>query len=91
MPIYEYTCRSCQACFERFKRPTRDADTEPVTCPECQSTDVERLISMFAINSTETQQAHLRQARKIGMKEHREKQHAEAETMRRMHEDHHDH
>ena len=88
MPIYEYACRSCHACFERFIRPTRDADIEPVTCPECHGTDVERLISMFAINSTETQQAHLRQARKVGEKEYREKKHAEAETMRRMHEEH---
>ena len=43
---------------------------------------------MFAVNSEGTQQAHLKQARKVGMKEHSEKKHAEAEMIRHIHEDH---
>jgi putative FmdB family regulatory protein len=88
MPIYEYVCRSCRTQFERLIRPTGTAEPEVVTCPSCSGSDLERLLSMFAVNSEGTQQAHLRQARKVGMKEHREKQHAEAETIRHIHEEH---
>jgi len=87
MPIYEYRCRACQHLFETLVRPSNTAPAEAPSCPYCQSQDLERLLSMFAVNSEGTQQTHLRQARKVGMKEHREKQHAEAEMARHIHED----
>ena len=88
MPIYEYSCRACHQHFERFVRPSSSGPEEVLRCPACQSTDLERLLSMFAVNSEGTQQAHLQHARKLGMKEHREKKHAEAEVIRHIHEDH---
>ncbi|HID85947.1 MAG TPA: zinc ribbon domain-containing protein [Anaerolineae bacterium] len=45
MPIYEYRCQSCQTRFE-LRRSFSQAD-DPVTCPQCQSGEVQRLISSF--------------------------------------------
>jgi putative FmdB family regulatory protein len=46
MPIYEY---HCQKCGERFSRLQRvGADSRGVTCPACDSAEVERLLSTFA-------------------------------------------
>ncbi|KIX11424.1 FmdB family zinc ribbon protein [Dethiosulfatarculus sandiegensis] len=44
MPIYEYHCSDCGKDFEIlvFK------SDEKVTCPECKSEKVERLLSGFA-------------------------------------------
>jgi putative FmdB family regulatory protein len=90
MPIYEYECRVCRARFEHFIRPSNPPDPALPSCPSCQSTDLERLLSMFAVNSNDTQQLHLNQARRAGMKEARDKRHAEVETLRRI-EAEHDH
>jgi putative FmdB family regulatory protein len=90
MPIYEYECRACRTRFEHFVRPSNPPDPETPSCPSCQSHDLERLLSMFAVNSAETQQTHLKQARKVGMKVQRDKQHAEVETLQRI-EAEHDH
>lgn len=58
VPLYEYVCRGCQHGFELLVRP----DTEPA-CPACQSTDLERALSMFAVNTPGASQARLKQAR----------------------------
>ena len=42
MPIYEYACKVCHKHFELM---LKISDQSPQTCPECQSTDVERLVS----------------------------------------------
>lgn len=42
MPIYEYECRVCSGEFERLVR-CRDIE---VTCPHCQSPQVNRLVSL---------------------------------------------
>ncbi|PYQ23464.1 MAG: hypothetical protein DMF81_08705 [Acidobacteria bacterium] len=44
MPVYEYVCQSCRASFEAYVR----AWGEPVSCPRCQGTEVERQVSRFA-------------------------------------------
>ena len=44
MPIYEYRCESCD---ERFEELVRRPD-DPVACPECDGTEVRRLLSAFA-------------------------------------------
>ena len=48
MPILEYACKACGRRFEFLKLPTTTA--APV-CPDCQSGDLERLLSAFAVNS----------------------------------------
>jgi putative FmdB family regulatory protein len=49
MPIYEYSCRSCKNQFELLIRGPRT----PV-CPECNTEDVERLLSMPRVSSEST-------------------------------------
>jgi putative FmdB family regulatory protein len=42
MPIYEYQCEACDACFERLVFGNEE---EHVACPECRTKKVKRLIS----------------------------------------------
>ncbi len=44
MPIYEYACRSCESEFELLIR----SSTEPA-CPSCESEDLKKLLSTFAV------------------------------------------
>ena len=46
MPLYEYRCRECGKRFEMLRR-MQDADRE-TECPDCQSEEIERLLSTFA-------------------------------------------
>ena len=43
MPLYEYTCRSCEHTFE-----TLVYNGEQVECPECHGNRLERLLSLPA-------------------------------------------
>lgn len=43
MPLYEYRCRKCDHAFEALVH-----NGESVQCPDCQSTRLERLLSMPA-------------------------------------------
>jgi putative FmdB family regulatory protein len=43
MPLYEYSCRQCEHTFEALV-----FDGEKVECPACQSTRLERLLSVPA-------------------------------------------
>jgi putative FmdB family regulatory protein len=43
MPLYEYTCQKCEHQFEALV-----FDGEQVECPECNSTRLERLMSVPA-------------------------------------------
>ena len=45
MPIYEYACPGCGKRFEKLVRRFGDA----VACPTCQSPDVEKQLSVFAV------------------------------------------
>ena len=47
MPLYEYRCQSCGMAFEKYVRAWGDE----VTCPTCQSSTVEKLVSSFAFAS----------------------------------------
>jgi len=49
MPIYEYECR---ACGHRFEQLILHSCTPE--CPACQGQDLERLISLFAVDSETT-------------------------------------
>jgi putative FmdB family regulatory protein len=46
MPIYEYTCKSCEKAFEELVRSAEAGDK--VICPECGSKKVEKRMSVFA-------------------------------------------
>jgi putative FmdB family regulatory protein len=46
MPIYEYSCRHCQNSFERIIVTKMDAGE--ITCPSCQSREVDRIMSRTA-------------------------------------------
>ena len=81
MPIYEYRCLACGHQFEALVRAT---DT-PV-CVSCQSTELERLLSMFAVSSESTRQSSLSLARKKNKKVLRDKAIADQEEI-----DHHRH
>jgi putative FmdB family regulatory protein len=44
MPIYEYHCRDCRKTFELAQSVT-DHETADVRCPDCNGTNVDRLVS----------------------------------------------
>jgi putative FmdB family regulatory protein len=46
MPLYDYRCLACGSTFELL-RSLREAE-EKLTCPNCHSEQVERLLSTFA-------------------------------------------
>jgi putative FmdB family regulatory protein len=50
MPIYEYRCKACEKTFSRIQK--MDAGSEGVTCPSCESQQVERQVSSFASTSS---------------------------------------
>jgi putative FmdB family regulatory protein len=45
MPIREYECKDCQIEFENIELA---GEPEKVTCPRCQSQNVEKKFSLFA-------------------------------------------
>lgn len=81
MPIYEYRCLTCGHQFEALVRAT---DTP--ACESCHGTDLERLLSMFAVSSESTRQSSLNLARKQNKKTLRDKAIADQEEI-----DHHRH
>lgn len=81
MPLYEYRCENCKVEFERLVRGAED-----VTCPTCGSAGVQRLLSLFAVDSDATRKSNLAAAKKIGRREQRDRAIAEREAA-----EHHDH
>jgi putative FmdB family regulatory protein len=47
VPLYEYACPACGARFEKLVRRFGD----PVACPACAATDVEKQLSVFAVTT----------------------------------------
>src|SRR5262249_26539335 len=45
MPLYEYTCRKCQHTFETL---VSSRTTTVVTCPKCESEELDQLIGLPA-------------------------------------------
>ncbi|MDP7478363.1 MAG: zinc ribbon domain-containing protein, partial [Vicinamibacterales bacterium] len=72
MPIFEYECRGCHHQFELLVLPK----TTPA-CPDCQGTDLEKLLSISSVSSDGTRQRSLGLARKSAKKIQRDKAHAE--------------
>lgn len=46
MPIYEFLCKTCGHFFERLTSLGGEKD---IVCPECSSSDVQKMISSFGI------------------------------------------
>ena len=63
MPIYEYSCRACGHGFEQLIR----GDATP-KCPECESEDLERLISLPRVHSEGRRERSLKAARQRDQK-----------------------
>lgn len=84
MPIYDFHCRGCGHDFEAL---VRTQDTEPTRCPSCQTTDVERLLSTFAVNTADRHAAAVKQSRQRQIKANKDKLVAE-EEYRKEHEGH---
>ncbi len=52
MPLYEYVC---QHCGERFEKLVRSATSSPqILCPGCASEAVQRIVSTFATNGSDS-------------------------------------
>jgi putative FmdB family regulatory protein len=73
MPIYEYQCCGCGHQFEFLVLPASPAPE----CPKCSDHELTKLISLCAVSSESTQQAHLKTARKQATKVHKDKQYEE--------------
>jgi putative FmdB family regulatory protein len=81
MPLYEYQCR---ACHHQFEALVRAADV-PV-CPQCQSTELEKMLSSFGVSSEGTRQSALQAERKVQARTQRDKAIAEHEAAHHSHE-----
>ena len=64
MPIYEYKCRGCSNQFELLVL----ARTE-IVCPQCQSRDLEQLLTGFAVSSDGIRAANAKSARRAAVKD----------------------
>jgi putative FmdB family regulatory protein len=76
MPLYEFACLDCGKRFEALVRTS----TLP-TCPDCEGHKLERLLSMFSVNSEGTRQSNLRDGRRRNLKDQRDKVMAEREAI----------
>lgn len=59
MPIFEYRCRTCGNEFEALVLPT----TPPPSCPQCQSADLEKQLSIAAVSTEGVRQANALKSR----------------------------
>jgi putative FmdB family regulatory protein len=59
VPLYDFQCK---ACGHEFEALVRHNDTP--TCPSCQSGDLERLLSTFAVSSEERTRSAAASSRK---------------------------
>jgi putative FmdB family regulatory protein len=83
MPLYDYTCRKCSNEFEALVRP----GTVPA-CPACQSEDLERMLSGFAVSSEQTRALNLKAGRKHAAKDQKDKAMAQWEYEKHHREEH---
>ena len=47
MPFFEFKCLTCESEFEELIRC--DEDLQNIRCPKCDSTDAEKLLSLFGM------------------------------------------
>ena len=84
MPLYEFRCNACGVEFEVLVRGEVQQ-----SCPGCESTDVKRKVSLFAVSSDDTRQANLNTARQTAQKNAQDRTIAETEVAARHAADHH--
>lgn len=80
MPIYEYRCT---ACAHEFETLVRTGDTP--TCPACASVGLDRLTSVFAVDSDGTRQSNRDRSMSKGVARQRDKEIADKELYDRHH------
>ncbi len=80
MPIYEYRCRACAHAFEALVR----RDDTPV-CPACASGELERQVSLFAVDSDGTRQHARERSMTRAVKRQQDKEVADVELYERHH------
>jgi putative FmdB family regulatory protein len=59
MPLFDFRCRACGHEFEGLVR-----GSAKVSCPACNSVDLEQLLSHFAVSSETTRQTSFAAARR---------------------------
>ena len=84
MPIYEYECRSCHRQFEQIVR-TGDVPA----CPNCNGSDLQRLLSHVSVSSEHTRQLNFNKARARAKLVQRDKDVAQAEYEKKHREEGH--
>jgi putative FmdB family regulatory protein len=77
MPIYEYSCKSCDRQFETL---VRTGDTPK--CVACGSAELERVLSLPAVNSEGTRARALGAARRRDAAESKDRAHEQAKYER---------
>jgi putative FmdB family regulatory protein len=79
MPIYDYKCKGCGQEFELIV-----LRTTVVACPECAGTELEQLVSGFALSTESIRQANIKaaRARYANSKNYKDQKVAEAEEIR---------
>ena len=80
MPIYEYRCRACGHAFEALVR-----GTDAPVCAACAATDLERLVSLFAVDSDGTRQTARDKSLAKSVKRQHDKDVADVELYERHH------
>jgi len=85
--LYDYACKQCGREFEVL---IRAGETKTLHCPDCRSTEVERLLSNFAVSSEATRKASFGRAKEQSLKVAREKRIWEERAIHHHH-DHDDH
>jgi putative FmdB family regulatory protein len=68
MPLYDFRCRACGHEFEALVRPPEAS----VSCPACQQVDVERLVSLFAVDTDERRSAAAKKSREAQIRGRRD-------------------
>ena len=81
MPIFEYVCNACGHQFEFLKLP---ATTAVPSCPACQSANLTRRLSGFALSTTELTKTRAKAGRKqqLESKDFKDAQVARAEEIK---------
>lgn len=75
IPIYEYSCQDCGNRFEIFVRKVgEEADA---SCPSCESSAIERMLSTPAVKSEGTRDLAMRAAKKRDAAQGQERMHAQ--------------